>query len=209
MIKRAIVLAFFVASSSSHAQLAHAGWKHLDAQKSFSLKKQTRLKRPSAEGEYDDGLNYFIEMRAYPNDYVDWDSYQRAIAERERRERFHPTQGGANLQAIIWSFLGPINLPPVKQQFYGRFNVIGRVNAFAFPNQTPVTTGYLGAPSRSIRPTPASFTLGREISTARSRLAQWASRRVQMAAPPGHSKGMPNLREAQSAGYASYPRILT
>jgi photosystem II stability/assembly factor-like uncharacterized protein len=91
--------------------------------------------------EYLEALLFYLELRAYPYDSVDWMAYLRAAAHRDAMaSEFYPASGGPR-----WEFVGPRNLGVPYRTYFGIPPVTGRVNALAYhPTQEGVY--YMGAP---------------------------------------------------------------
>lgn len=100
---------------------------------------------------YMEAYLYNMEMRAYPNDTVDWGAYDRAVRQRDRLGaapigvqpldasigRFQATQGA-------WEYLGPKNLQTPYRTYFGLPPIAGRTNAVAYDPSNPLTY-YAGA----------------------------------------------------------------
>jgi len=94
-------------------------------------------------GEYLDAYRYYLRQRAYPYDRVDWSAYLRAA---EHRDRMPAAQWGEGIGPLSplgrWEFVGPSQMPPPYNQYFGPGPLSGRVNAAAFASDT---TFYVGA----------------------------------------------------------------
>jgi photosystem II stability/assembly factor-like uncharacterized protein len=89
--------------------------------------------------EYLEALLFYLELRAYPYDSVDWMAYIRAAQHRDAMTAFVPAA------TPRWEFVGPRNLSPPYRIYFGVGAVSGRVNALAYhPTQEGVY--YMGAP---------------------------------------------------------------
>jgi photosystem II stability/assembly factor-like uncharacterized protein len=108
-------------------------------QKGVQLTAAERHKRQEAT-EYLEALLFYLELRAYPYDSVDWRAYLRAAAHRDAMaSEFYPASGPR------WEFVGPRNLSPPYRTYFGVGAISGRVNALAYhPTQEGVY--YMGAP---------------------------------------------------------------
>ncbi len=96
------------------------------------------------ENEKNDFLEsylYYLQLRATPNDSVDWSFWARAADHRDHMPaaRLRTTGVTHALAPGIgpkWQFVGPTNLPPPYRQYFGTQVLSGRVNGIAFdPSQ--------------------------------------------------------------------------
>ncbi len=94
--------------------------------------------------EYLEALLFYLSLRAYPNDFVDWMAYIRAAEHRDQMiYEFFPASGPR------WEFIGPRGAVPPYRTYFGVDRVSGRVNAVAYD---PINEGvyYAGAPQGGI-----------------------------------------------------------
>jgi len=96
-----------------------------------------------AKADYLEAYQAFVKLRAFPNDSVDWSSFEkgrqhaakmrRVVISSSEPDRLHaPTSNS-------WTFLGPTNLAVPYETYYGITPINGRVNAVAFDPTTSQT----------------------------------------------------------------------
>lgn len=78
-----------------------------------------------------------LEVRAYPDDRIDFTGHRKLVEERLARQ-----QGGATA-ATGWEFIGPTNLDIPYRTYYGLRPINGRVGAVAYHPTNPNTL-YIG-----------------------------------------------------------------
>jgi len=127
-------------------------------QKERAYKKAVALARkqgrpiPKKKKEGSETVDYlqayltWLKVRAYPNDTVDLGAYRRAVAYRQTMRPFTELRtriqtsparmvtNGVPVPPIQWQFIGPRNLPPPYQIYYGppASFTSGRINGLAF-----------------------------------------------------------------------------
>ncbi len=100
----------------------------------------TQRKKIEEATEYLEALLFYLQLRAYPSDSVDWLAYLRAAAHRDAMaSAFSPASGPR------WEFVGPRNYTPSYRVYMGVGAVSGRVNALAY-HPTREGVYYMGAP---------------------------------------------------------------
>ncbi|GIV08316.1 MAG: hypothetical protein KatS3mg019_0407 [Fimbriimonadales bacterium] len=108
-----------------------------------SLEPQHRHKLEEGP-EYLEALWDYLYVRAYPNDFVDWNAYLRAAEQRElMTAAFYPAAGST------WQFVGPSNASPPYRTYFGTSAISGRVNAVAY-DPINENTYYIGAPQGGV-----------------------------------------------------------
>ena len=105
-----------------------------------------KAERDAGGLDYLRAYQYFVGMRAYPNDQVDWNAYGRAQAHVSQMKSAVLSGSASDSRSEIggssWSFVGPTNLTIPYTQYFGRPPVNGRFNAVAFdPNNSQVIYG--------------------------------------------------------------------
>ena len=96
-------------------------------------------------GEYKEIREHLIRLKSYPNKEVDWEAYSAA---RDKATQLPPATPamlkgfgvGPGILAVItptpvslaWEFVGPTNIDPPYQQYYGTQPIIGRIGALAY-----------------------------------------------------------------------------
>lgn len=83
--------------------------------------------------DYLESLLFHMELRAYPNDSVDWEAYGRAMDHRDAMDASDFTPAALNR----WTFVGPTGMTVPYRIYYGQGNINGRVNALAYHPTTP------------------------------------------------------------------------
>ena len=105
--------------------------------------RKLRKVRPKGAGGYLEAYLYQLQMRAFPNDSVDWGKWDAAAAHRSRMPaaRIGASRGGIRLLGLgeQWQFMGPRNLATPYRLFYGEGKLSGRVNAVAYDAGHPGT----------------------------------------------------------------------
>lgn len=89
----------------------------------------------------DDNHLWYVQMRAYPKDTVDWSRYNEATKQRDQMPR--PDVGMSD--ASFWSYAGPWNLDVVQRQFFGLRPTNGKITA-AVSHPTDMQIAYVGSP---------------------------------------------------------------
>jgi photosystem II stability/assembly factor-like uncharacterized protein len=86
--------------------------------------------------DYLDALEWYLSVRAYPNDTVDWDALNSGLVHRDRM----PSGGipGAYLPGAMWEFLGPKNCSSPSRWAFGPGKISGRVACAAFDPANPL-----------------------------------------------------------------------
>jgi len=99
-------------------------------------------KQPSNQQPIEGGSRiYWREILTYPRMEFDFEAYERA--QRKKLERAQRMEGAA---AIDWTNIGPYNLNPKQQQYFGVQPNTGRVNAIAVDPKNPKRI-WVGSPS--------------------------------------------------------------
>jgi len=104
----------------------------------------TQRHRLEEATEYLEALLFYLQLRAYPYDSINWQAYLRATEHRDAMTTFTPASGAR------WEFIGPRNLSPPYRTYFGAGPVSGRVNTLAYH---PIQEGvyYMGAPQGGLR----------------------------------------------------------
>ncbi len=91
------------------------------------------------KADYLQAYLHFVQVRAFPNDTVDWDSFERGRQHAARMNQALVNFPGSRFApgANSWSFMGPTNLRVPYQTYYGVTPINGRVNAVAFDPTNP------------------------------------------------------------------------
>ncbi len=123
----------------------HRAKARVEALEQAGVQLDSKHRHKLEEGpEYLEALWDYLYVRAYPNDYVDWDAYLRAAEQRDLMAgAFFPASGPR------WEFVGPRNASPPYRTYFGTAAVSGRVNAVAYD---PVNENvyYIGAPQGGV-----------------------------------------------------------
>jgi len=104
---------------------------------------------------FNDAYKYFVDMRSFPDDKVDWHAYQAAIDHREQMPRVELpiTEGPSPANVVQWQYVGPRDLDIPYQQYFGFRPLSGRVNgAWVRPNGET----YLATPQGGIWKSPGA-----------------------------------------------------
>ncbi|HZH97666.1 MAG TPA: hypothetical protein VEX38_01730, partial [Fimbriimonadaceae bacterium] len=124
--------------------------KHLAERR---LEQEKLLGRPLKPTAKLPGTNYlearlwYLQQRAYPNDYIDWSIYPKAAAQRDKMQPapLASPEGQFRAPSTMWQYVGPRNLDVPYRPFYGVRPLSGRVSAIAYDSASPSTTFYIGS----------------------------------------------------------------
>lgn len=119
------------------------------AVKAFQLKTGIKVeKEREAENGYLQAYLDWLEVRAFPNDRVDWIGFQR---EANMREAFGAKRPPNPNDAPIWNYVGPTNMKGSETMWFGPSPNTGRVSALAWhPTPGGFAKFYVGSPNGGV-----------------------------------------------------------
>lgn len=112
--------------------------QYVDAR--YAEAKAARERKPQGIGS-EDGYLWYMQMRAFPKDTIDWTKYPKAVKHREQMLR--PAAGATD--ASSWFYCGPSGLDVPYRRYWGLSPVNGRITA-AVGHPTDFETFYVGGP---------------------------------------------------------------
>ncbi|HMS54809.1 MAG TPA: hypothetical protein PKA27_05370 [Fimbriimonadaceae bacterium] len=112
--------------------------RYVDAR--YAEAKAAREKKPTGIGS-EDGYLWYMQMRAFPKDTIDWSKYPQAAKHREQMLR----PAASATDASSWFYCGPAGLDVPYRQYWGLSPVNGRITA-AVGHPDDLDTFYVGGP---------------------------------------------------------------
>ncbi len=147
---------------------------HLTADEAEEREKDHKSgKKRHDEADYLKAYRYFVGQRAFPNDTVDWSSFEKGRAHAAKMAATTIGWSGTGVHPLAtpaWQFIGPTNLRVPYEVYYGISPVNGRINTVAYdPNSSQ--TIYIGSAQGGVWSSTDSGTTWKWLSSSWTQLA--------------------------------------